>query len=186
MYDQLSTDKCSSACFTTARSQLLGQYIRVDYTDMTDACTNGGKITIECEGFKNPIYQDEWDGFYVEAWDDEPIAKLIERSIPTILDTRAYEPATMPARVLQVEPFDTTVNTKSSWTLSLAPTVPLGEECYIVLLLPYDLEYSFEFVEAEGIFLPRNQQSILSTSDMEIVEGFKGDGRQSVKFFGCN
>jgi hypothetical protein len=64
--------------------------------------------------------------------------------------------------------------------------VPLGIECYIVLLFPNDLEYNFEFVDASGIFLPRNLKPILATTDMEIVKGFKGDPRQSVKFFGCN
>lgn len=45
----------------------------------------------------------------------------------------------------------------SQWTLSLDLPVPLGRECYIKMYLPVDLEYEFQSVEADGIFLPRNQ-----------------------------
>lgn len=62
----------------------------------------------------------------------------------------------MQSDVLQIVPADTTVNTQSVWTMFLNPTVPLGKECYIRLYLPTDLEYSFEFVTAGGIFLPQS------------------------------
>jgi hypothetical protein len=63
----------------------------------------------------------------------------------------------MPPEALQVEPSDSTVNTQSLWTLNLNPTIALGNECYIKLYIPLDLEYKFEFVDSDGIFLPRNQ-----------------------------
>lgn len=62
----------------------------------------------------------------------------------------------MPKTTLLVEPTDSTVNTPSSWTLSFNPTIPLSTECYIRLYIPLDLDYKFEFVDSDGIFLPRN------------------------------
>jgi|LauGreDrversion4_2_1035121.scaffolds.fasta_scaffold79277_2 hypothetical protein len=62
----------------------------------------------------------------------------------------------MPITTLLVEPTDSTVNTQSTWTLSLNPTIPLSTECYIRLYIPLDLDYKFEFVDADGVFLPRN------------------------------
>lgn len=122
----------------------------------------------------------------MEIFDNEPIQKLIEVSVPTILDTTQYEPATMPKTVLQVEPSDTTVNTQSQWTLSLSSTVPLATECYIKLLFPLDLEYDFQSITGSGIFLPKNLQAILSTDAVSISPGTTEDPRISVVFFGCN
>lgn len=110
---------------------------------MTPGCIKGEAVTITCEEFWNPIYQDFWDNFYVEIYDNEPTEKLIEKSIPTILDTSQYTPASMVKEVLQVEPSDQTVNTQSRWTMNLNPSVPLGTECYIKLFFPLDLEYNF-------------------------------------------
>lgn len=78
---------------------------------MLDSCISGASVTIDCEEFWNPIYQDFWDEFYIEIFDNEPIQKLIETSIPTTLDATRYTPASMPPEVLQVEPTDSTVNT---------------------------------------------------------------------------
>jgi len=55
-------------------------------------CISGSDITINCKGYKNPIYQDSWAGYYVETYDDEPVSRLIEKSIPTVLDATNYEP----------------------------------------------------------------------------------------------
>lgn len=41
-------------------------------------------------------------------------------------------------------------------------------------------------MDADGIFLPKNQQSILATSDLAILPGTADEPRPSVKFFGCN
>ena len=49
----------------------------------------------------------------------------------------------MPASIMTVEPSDLTVNTDSPWTLSLNPTVTLGQECYIKMFFPVDFEYEF-------------------------------------------
>ena len=110
---------------------------------------------------------------------------MIETSIPTTLDATQYTPASMPPDVLQVEPTDTTVNTQSRWTLNFNPSIALSTECYIRLFIPVDLEYKFEFVDADGIFLPRNQQSILATTDLTIYPPTATEPRTSVKFFGC-
>lgn len=107
------------------------------------------------------------------------------------LDTTNYEPAKLPSTNLQVDPSDTIVNTASQWTLNVDIDVPLMQECFIVLFFPTDLEYNFEFIEADGIFRPV-RQSILSTSDFTVQTGFSSkihsasDTRQSIKFFGCN
>lgn len=117
---------------------------------------------------------------------------MIMRTNPKILDTRSFTPATMPTEVLQIDPSDTTVNTESQWTLNINPTVPLSNECYIVLFFPNDLAYNFEFVDADGIFLPRSLTGTLSTSDFSTETGFisaihpAGDDRTYIKFFGCN
>jgi hypothetical protein len=87
---------------------------------------------------------------------------------------------------LQIVPADTTVNTQSVWTMFLNPTVPLGKECYIRLYLPTDLEYSFEFVTAGGIFLPQSQTEVVPTSDLAFEQPTGAEKRQAIKFSGCN
>jgi len=64
--------------------------------------------------------------------------------------------------------------------------VPLGEECYIQLFLPLDLEVQFKFVVAEGIFHPKGNSPQLSTSDLNILPPSGNELRQSILFFGCN
>lgn len=68
----------------------------------------------------------------------------------------------------------------------LEPSVPLGEECYIQLFLPLDLEVQFKSVVAEGIFHPKGNSPQLSTSDLNILPPSGNEPRQSILFFGCN
>lgn len=55
-YSNRALDKCTCDCFTTKTSALTNQHIEIEYTDMTQACMNGGRMTIKCEEYKNPIY----------------------------------------------------------------------------------------------------------------------------------
>lgn len=153
---------------------------------MTQQCHEGSAISISCAGFKNPIYQDLWNGFYVEFWDSEGISKKTEQSNPKGLDATSYEPAQLQPDTLQIEPADTTINSQSTWTLYLNPTVPLGKECYIRLYLPTDLSYEFNFVSATGIFLPQGQTMIVPTSDLSFEPPKGAELRQAIKFTGCS
>lgn len=47
----------------------------------------------------------------------------------------------MTADVLEVEPTDFTINTLSTWTFTLNPTVAMGSVCYIKFYFPVDLVY---------------------------------------------
>lgn len=38
---------------------------------MLDSCISGAAVTVDCEEFWNPIYQDLWDEFYIEIYDNE-------------------------------------------------------------------------------------------------------------------
>jgi hypothetical protein len=40
---------------------------------MPDSCLEGTEIEIQCKNFYNPIYQDQWDGYYIEAYDNEDL-----------------------------------------------------------------------------------------------------------------
>jgi hypothetical protein len=70
--------------------------------------------------------------------------------------------------------------------MSLDPSVPLGNECYIQLFLPTDLEVQFKSVIATGIFHPKGNSPQLSTSDLNILPPSGSEKRQSILFFGCN
>jgi hypothetical protein len=67
----------------------------------------------------------------------------------------------------------------------LTPTVVLGKECYIKLYLPTDLEYSFESVEAAGMFRPSGNSKQLSTNDLVKIPATSSEPRESILFSGC-
>jgi hypothetical protein len=126
-YNPKAFNQCSSPCFTlTSSSPVSGQYLEVDYNSMTAACIAGSQnananqfwIEINCTGFWNPIYQDLWDNFYVEVYDAEPVPKLVQASLPVALNATKFTPASLSPSGLQVQPSDSTVNTRSTWTLS--------------------------------------------------------------------
>ena len=152
---------------------------------MTEACIKGSPITITCDGYRNPIYQDQWYGYSVEFYDAEANPKLTEKSISTFLDATAYEPFKMAPNALSLNPQDNTINKESQWYISLQPGLPMNEECYIKILLPTDLEYQFNYVEPSGIFLDQGLSQTLTTDDVIIVPKTATEPRIGVKFKGC-
>jgi hypothetical protein len=67
---------------------------------MDASCMTGKEIVIVCTGFLNPIYQDQWDNFYIETYDSERQPHVMEKSNPVIMDCRDYAPAEMPKDTL--------------------------------------------------------------------------------------
>ena len=71
--------------------------------------------------------------------------------------------------------------------MAVQPTdVPLGEECYIQLFLPTDLEVELKSVRAEGIFKPKGNSVELSTADLNILPATPDEPRQSILFYGSS
>jgi hypothetical protein len=51
--------------------------------------------------------------------------------------------------------------------------------------LPTDLEYSFESVEAAGMFRPSGNSKQLSTNDLVKIPATSSEPRESILFSGC-
>jgi len=111
-------------------------------------------ITITCEGFRNPIYNGEWGGFYVTTFDGEPSSLQIETSDEIKFVKEDMEPRVIPNNNLVVQPQSFVVGKFSIWTIFLESPLPMEKECYIKFYLPTDLVFSPESVKGTGLFQP--------------------------------
>lgn len=187
MYNGDYQNECTSVCMTITSSLLQGSLINIKYTDMLPECFKGKQVVIECSYFRNPIYQDIWYGFFVNIYDNEPKYKAIEKSDMTpYLDARAYTPQVITSRNFLVTPSDNTVNTVSEWTLQVQPGIPMVRDCFIRLWIPSEITLNYQSIEASGIFLPKNLNYILSSSDFDILNPTSQDPLKSITFTGCN
>ena len=57
------------------------------------------------------------------------------------------------------------------------------KECYIKLEIPLDLPLKWDSIYAEGMFLPKNLNSILANGDFVLTQS---STEQSITFAGCN
>jgi hypothetical protein len=113
MYSEDNINRCTADCMEITQSSARTGTIRIFYTSMDSSCIKGREITIECEGFYNPIYQKQWEGFRIITYDNETTPKPIERSQPAALDATGYSPVLVFPNDMKVQPSDLHINTAS-------------------------------------------------------------------------
>jgi len=112
IYDSDSIDKCTSpdkSLGLTIKGSFFSDSINtlfITYRDLAANKRNGEELTIECSGFKNPIYQKLWKGFVITFFDNEGTettsarfssGNILESSSADVaLDTLEFLPATIP------------------------------------------------------------------------------------------
>jgi hypothetical protein len=65
MYSEEAIDKCSSDHITITSSKFFVGNLRITFEAVKDGYESGKTINLSCQGFKNPIYPDFWNGFRV-------------------------------------------------------------------------------------------------------------------------
>jgi hypothetical protein len=154
MYSEDNLNRCTAGCMEITQSSARTGTIRIFYTNMDSSCIRDTEITIECEGFYNPIYQKEWEGFRVITYDNETTPKPIERSEPAALDATGYSPAVVFPNDMKVQPSDLHINTASQWTVFIKMPIPMELGCYVKLYYPSDVIFDFQSIQAQGFFKP--------------------------------
>ena len=137
MYDADVQDQCNSDCLAIYSSRLQGNLINIKFRYSN--CVLGEKITIFCKYFRNPIYQDQWHGFFVNTYDNEKPSAAIEMSDSTYLDAVDFLPSIITKRNFLVQPDDNVISTESEWLFTLEPQIPMEQGCYIRLWMPVDI-----------------------------------------------
>jgi len=86
---------CTSPDMTieTSRPDLINTSLNIKYKDMTPSKISGQEVTITCQGFKNPIFQDIWYGFIFNLFDSEIFPNSLEVSESVAIDATSFTAA---------------------------------------------------------------------------------------------
>ena len=80
---------------------------------------SGAEISITCQGFRNPIFQDMWSGFRLSVFDSEENKRQIEVSDDVEFDATEMLPGVIPPNYVTIAPTIFTIGSFSIWVLSV-------------------------------------------------------------------
>ena len=140
---------------------------------------SGQELTIVCRGFKNPIYEKIWQGFFIIFFDSEPSRNPIEQSESVGFNAVGFTPAQVEANTVIIKPSIFRIASESIWkiTVSVFP-IPLELECFVRLTIPSDLYMVNVAIQGFGMFKPRS-----GTVIDEVQDRVDGTTKQTVVTF---
>ena len=116
MYPNDAQNMCSSTCFRTISSSMVGNTLMVEYDQMLTNCVKDTMITVSCTQFRNPISQKLWDGFTVTTFDQDKFT--IDSSESVSLNAAGFDAAIIPASATTMQLSSYTVGEETSITLA--------------------------------------------------------------------
>ena len=151
MYQEGSTNQCSSLQMRVYASSVQFGSLKVFYLEMEAEFIKGKEITISCKQFQNPIYPKKWGGdeqacesqgcFVITTYDAENDPKPIEVSIPQYLDASMYQHADISQDQMKIQPSNLEIGNGSKWTFFIRVPIPMNKVCFIKLTYPKDLKF---------------------------------------------
>jgi len=152
MYSEEAIDKCSSDHLTISSSNFFVGNLRITFEAVKPGYESGKTITFSCQGFKNPIYPDFWNGFRIQVFDMNKYQITYTTWQKLIFDATAFTPVMLAPENFKITVGNPIVGSYSPWIFNLDVSTPLEQVCFIKVLLPTDIAYDFQAALATKIF----------------------------------
>ena len=104
MFNEAVQNSCTSPDMEIYLStpDIVSKTISISYRNMLPEKISGVEISITCQGFKNPIYQDQWGGFYISVFDSEEIRRRIEVTEDFAFNALGLQPSVIPPNYITI------------------------------------------------------------------------------------
>ena len=166
---------------TSSIPNLIFGSLMLTYKNMKPEFISGAEITIECQGFKNPIFEKKWSGFRISLFDSELIPNTISMSASIEFDAFGMTPSVIPINGLTIIPSIFKIAEYSVWVFSLTVfPIPLEQKCYVKIYIPADLAYKNTVIKGTQMMAPNSGDIITPTKILT-----EADGGTTIEFEAC-